>query len=153
MGARTAVPPAVVGGTLALHRGGPAAGPATPELDPSRRSRLTHVDDLEVRAWSARFAQALVEAVGGQRPVSQLVRWTAPDVFRDLERRTRLVQQAAGGTPRSIRPQVRSVHICRPASESAEVSVRVRHGHRSRALAMRLERRQERWLCTVLEFG
>jgi len=141
-----------VQGTLALDLHA-APAPVAPELDPSHRSRVAHVDDGEVRAWSARFAQALVETVGGQRPVSQLVRWTAPAVFRDLERRTRLVQQAAGTAPRSVRPQVRSVHICRPTPRSAEVSVHVRHGHRSRALALRLERHKERWLCTVVEFG
>ena len=110
---------------------------------------------------AARFAQAVVEAVGGQRPASQLVRWTSPDVFRDLDRRARLVRRTAeqpGRPARTpgrppIRPQVRSVHICRPTSDVAEVSVHVRHGHRSRALALRLERSRGRWLCTVLEFG
>lgn len=91
--------------------------------------------------------------MGGQRPVAQLVRWTAPALFRDLERRTRLVQQARGPAARSVRPQVRSVHVCRPDTQVAEVSVHVREGARSRALALRLERRHGRWLCTVLEFG
>jgi hypothetical protein len=113
---------------------------------------VAHVDDNEVRGWSARFAQAVVEVVGGQRPVSQLVRWTSPMVHRDLERRALLVRRVSTAG-RSIRPQVRSVHICRPTPDSAEVSVHVRHAARSRALAMRLERRGDRWLCTVLEFG
>jgi hypothetical protein len=110
------------------------------------------VADAEVRAWAARLAQAVVEAVGLQRPVSQLVRWTAPNVYRDLERRVLLVRRATDGA-RSVRPQVRSIHVCRPTPSCAEVSVHVRHGGRSRALAMRMERRGERWQCTVLEFG
>jgi len=143
-----------VQGTLALDlRGGQPGLPETPELDASRQSRIPTVDEAEVRAWAARFAQAVVETLGGQRPVSQLVRWTAPDVHRDLQRRALLVRQAASGTRSRIRPQVRSVHVCRPAPRSAEVSVHVRHGARSRALAMRLERRDDRWTCTVLQFG
>jgi hypothetical protein len=143
-----------VQGTLALDlRGGQPGLPETPELDPSRQSRIPVVDEAEVRAWTARFAQAVVEAVGGQRPVSQLVRWTAPDVHRDLQRRALLVRQAARGIRSPIRPQVRSVHVCRPSPSSAEVSVHVRHGARSRALAMRLERRDDRWTCTVLQFA
>jgi hypothetical protein len=110
------------------------------------------VGDAELRAWAARLAQAVVEAVGGRRPTSQLVRWTAPDVYRDLQRRASLVRRAAG-PHRALPPQVRSVHVCRPSPGTAEVSVHVRHGHRSRALALRLERRGDRWLCTVLEFG
>jgi hypothetical protein len=143
-----------VQGTLALDlRGGAPGLPETPELDRSRQARVSDVTDHEVRAWAARFAQGVVETVGGQRPVSQLVRWTAPNVYRDLERRTQLVHRAAPHGQRSVRAQVRSVHVCRPTVGTAEVSVHVRHGARSRALALRLERRGDRWLCTVLEFG
>ena len=148
-----AAPIHAIQGTLALDlRGGRPGLPETPELQPPGPARLPHVADTEVRAWAARLAQAVVEAVGGQRPVSQLVRWTAPDVYRDLERRVQLVRLASSGT-RSVRPQVRSVHVCRPTTTTAEVSVHVRHAGRSRALAMRMERRGERWQCTVLEFG
>lgn len=144
----------LIQGTLALDLRGSHPGlPETPELDATHRARIADVADHEVRAWAARFAQAVVETVGGQRPVSQLVRWTAPDVYRDLERRTQILRRAVPAGHRSVRPQVRSVHLCRPTPGSAEVSVHVRHGARSRALALRLERRDERWQCTVLEFG
>ena len=146
--------PYAVQGTLALDlRGGQPGLPETPELEPAGTSRVPGVSDAEVRGWAARLAQAVVEVVGGRRPVSQLVRWTSAEVHRDLERRASLVRRAAGSAPRVVPPQVRSVHVCRPSTEVAEVSVHVRHGHRSRAVAMRLERRGERWLCTVLEFG
>lgn len=149
----TTTPIHAVQGTLALDLCGGRPGlPETPELQPPGPARLPHVADTEVRAWAARLAQAVVEAVGGQRPVSQLVRWTAPDVYRDLERRVQLVRLAAAGS-RAVRPQVRSVHVCRPSTTTAEVSVHVRHAGRSRALAMRMERRGDRWQCTVLEFG
>lgn len=143
-----------VQGTLALDlRGGRPGLPETPELDLTRHSRIPQVHDGEVRAWAARFAQAVVETLGGQRPASQLVRWTNPEVHRDLQRRALLVQRASRGVRSPVRPQVRSVHVCRPSADSAEVSVHIRHGARSRALALRLERRADRWTCTDLEFG
>ncbi len=153
-----------VQGTLALDlRGSRRADllPTTPELDPTRRSRIDGVADAEVRGWAATFAQAVVEMLAGQRPVSQLVRWTTAQVYRDLDRRVQLLHRAGGGgaTPGAPGPararvsaQVRSVHVCRPTPEAAEVSVHLRHGHRSRAVALRMERRQDRWVCTVLEF-
>jgi hypothetical protein len=97
--------------------------------------------------------------VAGHRPPAQLVRWTSREVFRDLERRTRLAQRAAtaaGGMPgqrSTLRPQVRSVHVCPVAPEVAEASVHVRHGRRSRAVAMRFEVVQGRWRCTAVEFA
>jgi hypothetical protein len=108
--------------------------------------------DAEVRAWAAQFAQAAVEVAGGERPVVQLLRWTGERVYADLERRAALVSRTRGTAARRIRPQVRSVHACRPTPDSAEVSVHVRHGQRSRALALRLERRRGRWQCVVLQF-
>jgi len=139
---------------LALDLRGSQPGlPETPELQTHLQPRVAQVSDAEVRGWAARLAQAVVETLGGQRPASQLVRWTAPDVHRDLERRAQVVRRASGSAPRSVRPQVRSVHVCRPSTEVAEVSVHVRHGQRSRAVAMRLERRGDRWLCTVLQFS
>ena len=150
--------PLAVQGTLALDLASLASPsdhgpPRTPELDLSRRSRVEGLADAEVRGWAARFAQAVTESVTGLRPTSQLVRWTTQEVFRDLDRRAQLVRRAAGPARRPVRPQVRSVHVSRPTGQAAEVSVHVRHGHRSRALAFRLERREDRWVCSALEFG
>jgi hypothetical protein len=111
--------------------------------------------DQEVRAWAARFAQAVVEVAGGDRPLPQLLRWTSPRVYAELGRRVRVMAQSrpVEQRRRTIRPQVRSVHLCRPVPTVAEVSVHVRHGRRSRAIAARLELRSERWTCTALRIG
>ncbi|GAA1920431.1 Rv3235 family protein [Nocardioides marmoribigeumensis] len=150
----------VVQGTLALHLVPDEPGPLNPgPVTAPPACRTPDVADRELRAWTVRFAQALVEVVGGHRPVGQLVRWTSREVFRDLERRTRLVQLAAT-TDADALPlrstalaQVRSVHVSRPAPSVAEVSVHLRQGRRSRALALRLDRQQERWVCTALELS
>jgi hypothetical protein len=105
--------------------------------------------------WTARFAQATVEVLGGDRPLAQLVRWTTARVYQDLERRVRILSQT-GPTPprrRTVRPQVRSVHVFRPGPHCAEVSVHVRYGHRSRAIAARLEERHGSWRCVALQLG
>ncbi|CAA9354053.1 MAG: hypothetical protein AVDCRST_MAG72-1638 [uncultured Nocardioidaceae bacterium] len=143
-----------VQGTLALDLDTCRGLPATPELRPSLEVvEGRSIDDISL--WSARFAQAVVEVVGGDRPVTQLVRWTTSRVYNDLTRRVRIVARASAGDPRLrvIRPQVRSVHVFLPTQSAAEVSVHVRHGQRARAMAARMERDDGRWRCTALQLG
>jgi hypothetical protein len=109
----------------------------------------------EVRVWAHRFAQAVVEVTGGDRPLTQLLRWVSGSVYADLSRRVAVMARTRNAPVRrrTIRAQVRSVHVCQPSPRCAEVSVHVRYGQRSRALAARLERRRGVWKCTVLELG
>ena len=112
----------------------------------------------ELEQWSRRYAQAAVEIVGGDRPVSQLLRWSSRRVYEDLQRRAQLVARAGQHVPgqgrvQPVRPLVRGVHTCFLSPDAAEVSVHVRYGCRSRAVAARFERRGDRWLCTALEFA
>jgi hypothetical protein len=150
---REAVPVASVQGTLALELDVLPAAPPTPRLqllpgeDPATQR--------EVKAWAARFAQATVEVLGGDRPLTQLLRWTDTRVYADLERRVQILGRS-GRAPqrlRAVRPQVHSVHVFRPGPASAEVSVHVRAGQRSRAIAARLEQRDGRWRCVALQLG
>lgn len=149
-------PVASVQGTLALDL---AADP-----DDAWPPPLATVHTLDVRerrqlvAWAHRFAQAAVEIAGGDRPVSQLLRWTAPEVYQDLARRAQLVRaavarEAHAGRVQQVRPHVESVHACWVADDVAEVSVRARHGRRSRAVAIRFEKRDGRWLAVAMEFA
>ena len=154
------VPLSSIQGTLALdlsRQAGPTLALPT--------ARLAGVVDIEeplrrrVEQWAQRYAQAAVEIVGGDRPASQLVRWTSRDVYADLCRRAQLVARAAGrpaGQGRAyaaIRPQVVSVRASFVTREICEVSVRVRHGERFRAVAARFEVLQGRLQCTALDFA
>jgi len=108
--------------------------------------------------WSRRYAQAVVEIVGGDRPVSQLLRWSSREVYADLHRRALLVARAGQHLPgqgrvQPVRPQVRNVRSCFLSRQVVEVSVHVRYGQRSRALAVRFELRSGRWQCTALDFA
>lgn len=158
------VPVAEVQGTLALdltpRREPPAVTPsATPGADvvpiDLRRRR-------SMEAWTARFAQAAVEIVGGDRPVSQLLRWTSEQVYDELRRRAAVVGTAGGYVPgqgrvQPVRPRVAGVRTSFVATWTVEAAVRVRYGERSRAVAARFERlsdrRGERWVCTALEWA
>ncbi|TWG95140.1 hypothetical protein L615_000500000840 [Nocardioides sp. J9] len=160
LGHREAVPVAATQGTLALallpRQAPPVAAPprrpgaAVVSID--RRLRRT------IEEWTHRFAQAVVEIVGGDRPVSQLVRWTTPDVYADLRLRAHLVARAGGHQPglaqvQAVRPKVHSVHACFVTDRVVECGIHVRHGERSRALAARFERTGQRWVCTALDFS
>jgi hypothetical protein len=145
------VPVATTQGTLALELE-PHLEPPPPRGAPLGR------DEAEVEQWARRFAQAAVEIVGGDRPVSQLLRWTTATVYQDLQRRALLVARAGGHQPgvakvQPVRPQVRSVHTTFVTTRVAETSIHVRYGERSRAVAARFEQRRGRWLCTALDFA
>lgn len=157
------VPVASVQGTLALtltprhdppevgRRPGCPGGDVVP-IDRQQRQRLGQ--------WVHRYAQAVVEIIEGDRPVSQLLRWTVPEVYDNLSRRAMLVARAGGHEPGRgrppgpvVRPQVVGVRTCFVTPETVEASIHVRHGQRSRAIAARFELVADRWQCCALEFA
>jgi hypothetical protein len=167
---RVPVPVASIQGTLALdlhpRRDPPPLDPSAPDARAGApRADVVAIDRRarqQVEQWSRRFAQAAVEIVGGDRPVTQLLRWTSPDVYLDLSRRAQVVARAGGHAPgtarvQPVRPKVLSVHTCFVARDVVETSVHVRYGARSRALAARFVsksgREGRRWVCTALEFA
>nr|WP_255512620.1 Rv3235 family protein [Kribbella steppae] len=128
---------------------------ATESTDAPKRVTAAGPGLPDARAWGGRLAQAVSEVLAGDRPISQLVRFTDEAVFADLNRRVRLLGLTTTATARGAkeRSSVCSVRICTPAEEIAEIAAHVRHGDRSRAIALRLEIRRNRWICTALELG
>lgn len=143
------VPMASVQGTLALDYGSAVQSTGAPDL------RVLPGARAELEAFAHRFASAVVEVIGGDRGPSQLLRWTTERVYADLQRRAALLARTTPGDRRvrRLRSQVRSVHVFCPSPEAAEISVHVRHGERSRAIAARIEHLDGRWCCTALQFG
>ncbi len=166
---------AAVQGTLALAFVLPSGVPAVPDVPPALSAppdlhlvgpadadeALDEVEfgpqptpraDLpEPRTWAGRFVQAVVEVLAGDRPASQLVRWTTTEVYDDVACRV-----TPGGRPGSAVPPravVRSVRVTEPADGVSEVSALVRRGPRVTAVALRLEGMDGRWQCTALELG
>lgn len=114
----------------------------------------------DLQAWAERYVQSALEAVAGERPPSQLARWTSARVQQDLVRRTQLALRAGGrilpGVARNAaghpRTQVHSARLSFLSPTTVEAAVHVRHGERSRAVAAQFRWVRQRWVCTALEF-
>ncbi|WP_157551155.1 Rv3235 family protein [Nocardioides jensenii] len=150
-------------GTLALDLDRDLEPPWAPDQPTRRGADVVAVSAPtrhDLHRWIVTFAQACVEVIGGDRPASQLIRWTSPQVHTEVAYRAGVVARAgvhAAGHGRGRRPTVRSqvqtVHTCFLAEDIVEFCVRVKHGERSRCLAGRLDVVAARWQCTALEFG
>lgn len=117
------------------------------------------------QTWVANLAQALVEVMSGTRPAPQVIRWTSPEVYSAVARRSAMAarRQAArrtgGGSspgappPAGRRAVVRRVRICEPADGVVEACAVVVDSGRVRALALRLVGLDRRWLVTELQVG
>jgi len=157
----TAEPVSAVQGTLALDLGPQLAPPVVPDVPALAGADTVVVSPAvrrELHRWAMTFAQACVEVVLGDRPASQLVRWTTPEIHREIAYRAGVVARAgvhghARGRRPPVRPQVQNVRTCFVADEVVEMCVCVKYGERSRAIAGRLEVIGGRWQCTALEFG
>jgi hypothetical protein len=157
-------PVATVQGTLALDLG-PRLDVPEPVLSGRPGDSALHdvvpVDLVQRRRFeqhAVRIGAAVVEIVGGDRPVSQVLRWTTPEVYQDLARRAHLVARAVGRRPgtggiQSVRPQLVAAHTSFVSERCAEVSLHVRYGERSRAVAARFELIRDRWQVSALEFA
>lgn len=117
----------------------------------------TVADELpEAARWSARIGQALVEVMHGARPPAQVLRWTSAEVYTVVARRGALAARRAGRSQRqgegvTRRVRVRTARVCHPRDDVTEASLVVADGRRVRALAMRLEGRDGRWVVTALQ--
>ena len=107
------------------------------ELDLARRQPLrTCRDQLpDPRPWANGFVQALIEVLGGFRPLGQLSARIVPSVVTQVI----ACRTDSAAAPARQRPVVRSIRVSEPMPGAVEVSATVRHGERCRALALRLE--------------
>lgn len=109
--------------------------------------------------WPERFAWLLTEALTGSRPVRQLLPWTT-------ERARTHLRKLMPAFNCAQRPRVLRVITTWPTRDAVEMTVIVRLGPRTRALAVRLEAAHPetahpeatqrtssaaRWLCTDIE--
>lgn len=104
--------------------------------------------------WAGRLATAVLEVAAGERPPSQLLKWTTPAIYNDLARRFAVAARRGNGRPG--RPQCRSVHSVHASQVRpgvVEVCAVVSGATRSRAVAIRLEALKGRWIATAVEIG
>jgi hypothetical protein len=126
-----------------------------PGMVPVLPAPVERGDARIIRERSARFMQALVEVLSGERPVRQMAAWMAPDVYAQLTARLTLHARVPLRARAGRGARIMSVHVAMVHDEAAEIAGRMVHRGRSRAIAVRLElqttHRGERvWKCTAL---
>ncbi len=125
-----------------------AAGAPLPTAGAQRRAH-----ESRPHHW---FAQQLVLALSGQRPVHALLGHALPAAY---DRLAELAPQAPlrpvrGPGRRGPAPVVRDCGLCRPRRGVIEAFARIAAGERLRALAFRLELGADsRWRCAALDIG
>lgn len=119
----------------------------TPTPQPARRRHLQLVDvaaaalELDQR-WVERLTQSVVEILGGHRAATTLVGSVSPVVFQALRNPTP-DNRLRGGKVLSVRSQ-------RLSEDTVEIAAVVGCPQRTRAMALRLHRRHERWRCVTI---
>ena len=99
-------------------------------------------NDVPDDGWVRGLTQSVVEVLGGQRSASTLVSHVSPVVFQAL-RTPSAGLRLQGGRVLSVRTQ-------QLGTDSIEVAAVVGCPERTRALALRLYRRHERWRCVCV---
>lgn len=118
--------------------------------------RTARADLPDPTAWSARITHALLEVMTGVRPAPQVVRWTTPEVYAVVARRSALAARrvSEGRAPRTRqRVAVRRVRLCEPVDGVVEAAVVVQHGTRVRAVALRLVGQDGKWRVSAFQVG
>jgi hypothetical protein len=85
---RPATAESYVQGTLALTYSLPSGLDAQPRSAAIAlvRQSADPSDTPTPHAWASRFMQAVIEVIGGDRPLTQLARWTAPTVYDQISK-------------------------------------------------------------------
>jgi hypothetical protein len=129
----------------------PFPDPPEQELPPVGPRTVDRGGLVDPAIWARRLLTALLESLGGRRPLRQLAGHLSPAVHHGL---------LAGDPERLVRQRawargavIRSVRVCEPAAGVAEVAAVVQAGARVRAVAARLENFDGRWRCTRLQIG
>lgn len=158
---RTPTPVASVQGSLALDLT-PRTAPPRPRLRSTRTFDLVAAAAAErgrLDAFVGRYLQAVVEISAGDRPLTQVLRHTLPEVYDDLAGRSRAAAAASGTAPGQVRgpnparPVVIGVRTALIRGDAVEASAHIRYGRRSRAVAARFEVVRDRWQCVALTIG
>lgn len=127
-----------------------SAAPATSSVDFFDRQPTSTQDLAPAVPWAANLSRSIAEVLEGSRDASQLTRWVTPEILTRLARRGTLARRyghSAGATG------VRTVRACHVRDGVVEVTAVIVVREQVRAMALRLEGLDGRWLLTVLEMG
>lgn len=96
----------------------------------------------DIQLWVMNFAVNFLEILAGRRQPAQLHARCHRVIYSELLRRTGKVKEIG---------RIRKIHINKPLDGICESTITVRFGDRLRALAIRCEGVDGRWLCTALD--
>lgn len=103
----------------------------------------TSAEDLpNIHTWTMKFAVSVVEIWAGRRQPAQLISHCHRFIYMDLLK--------AVGSQKEI-GRIRTIHQNEPLDGICESTVTVRYGDRLRAMVIRFEGVNEKWLCTELK--
>ena len=112
-------------------------------------------DPGDPRCFAARLARLTAEVMAGDRAVSQIAPLLSPTVRAVLKRRLRFAKPTPDPRqrwrPNCVPIRAPVVVLGRPRPGVVEAGVVLHREERTRAYAMRLELRHNRWCCTALE--
>ena len=121
-------------------------------LVPSTFGEELELDDLptptsaselpELHAWTMKFIVSVVEIWAGRRQPAQLISWCHRVIYMELLRNS--------GSQKEI-GKIKSIHQSEPLDGICESTALIRYGDRLRAVVIRFEGVDGRWLCTALK--
>ena len=112
------------------------------EYEPGFEPIPTSASDLpELHAWTMKFAVSVIEIWAGRRQPAQLISKCHRNIYMKLLKQV--------GSQKEI-GRIRSIYQCEPLDGICESTVTVRFGDRLRAMVIRFEGVDQRWLCTEL---
>ena len=112
------------------------------EFEPGFEPVPTSATELpELHAWTMKFAVSVIEIWAGRRQPAQLISKCHRQIYMNLLKQV--------GSQKEI-GRIRSIHQCQPLDGICESTITVRFGDRLRAMVIRFEGVDQRWLCTEL---
>ena len=96
----------------------------------------------ELHAWTMKFIVSVVEIWAGRRQPAQLISWCHRVIYMELLR--------TSGSQKEI-GKIKSIHQSEPLDGICESTALIRYGDRLRAVVIRFEGVDGRWLCTALK--
>jgi hypothetical protein len=132
--------------------------PATPALrlvagsGPTAGSTTGRIHrPADPRPLVAQLAQAISEVLARARHAGQLDGLLSAEAVRALQRAVEITSPLGGAA--MPRPRVHSLRITTPRVDAVEACAVIDVGRRTRALAFRLDHRNDRWTCTAMRVG
>lgn len=96
----------------------------------------------ELHRWTMKFAVSVIEIWAGRRQPAQLISHCHRVIYLDLLKKM--------GSQKEI-GRIRTIHQSEPLDGICESTITVRFGNRLRAMVIRFEGQDGKWLCTALD--